>query len=359
MQLLEEHLAKLEAGGSDNEDAGSDAGWDEWDQDSDAESDDSGGWNDVYSDDDEVEIDLSDSDDDEETQTRREKKRELQEKRKKALAGLATKEEVNEDEEESEEEEEKGMDAEEEEEGSQAGETADATSTAGDSVATTESRFSALATQKVRRTSHRNVDFGVFLADRFPHSTNVDSHPRRLCAHQHAQDCRCHRGCCVWRRIRCQAQAGHARGSEEGQQHGRGRRRGLPRRRGHPRSAQEGKGELRGTDGENCRGSRGTGQVWKCQRKEEAGDVLFVVQQGEEEDQAHHDGPPVRPFPLLCLRLSTLALTAVPFLLLCSSRKVTEKKKQSLREKQQALRAHVEKQKSTSLLPSIFWCIRN
>lgn len=150
LQLLEEHLAKLEAGGSDNEDAGSDAGWDEWDQDSDAESDDSGGWNDVYSDDDEVEIDLSDSDDDEETQTRRQKKRELQEKRKKALAGLATKEEVNE-EEESNDEEEKGMDAEDEEEGSEAGETADAISTAGDSVATTESRFSVLATQKVRR----------------------------------------------------------------------------------------------------------------------------------------------------------------------------------------------------------------
>jgi protein SDA1 len=156
LDLLEEHLAKQEAG--EDNDAN---GWDDWEQEaSDDDSDGSGEWNNVYSDDDQ-EIDISDSDDDAETQqTRREKKREQQEKRKKALAGqleddqakpTATTEGSDDEAEEDEEvAEDEGAEDEGEDEDAEDDETAaDAASTAGESAAVSMSK---LATERVRAT---------------------------------------------------------------------------------------------------------------------------------------------------------------------------------------------------------------
>lgn len=159
LDLLEEHLAKQEAG--EDNDAN---GWDDWEQEaSDDDSDGSGEWNNVYSDDDQ-DIDISDSDDDAETQqTRREKKREQQEKRKKALAGVLEDDQVKPA--AAAEEEAEGSDEEDEEDGANVAEedaeddvddetVADAASSAGEPTAASMSK---LATERVSPICHSTL----------------------------------------------------------------------------------------------------------------------------------------------------------------------------------------------------------
>ena len=78
--------------------------------------------------------------------------------------------------------------------------------------------------------------------------------------------------------------------------HWRGRGRPVLVRGRYSRTPQEGEGRLRGTYGQYRKGSRRSRQVWKPEGEEEPDDREFIDEQGEEEEQADHDGCAVSYF---------------------------------------------------------------